>query len=117
MGGGSPEVSSTVSTSQNSAAPMSSSTGSSGLSTVYQIQIEQGDLENNLASLKNEEQIVIARLNSLLNRPQNTPVSGTGLLTAEVLDSTYLTVTGSMFSHNPMLGMLEYEQQSLTARK
>jgi len=117
MGSGSSNVSSPASTSQNSAAPMGSSTGSSGLSTVYQIQIEQGDLENNLASLKNEEQIVIARLNSLLNRPQNTPVSGTGLLTAEVLDSTYLTVTGSMFSHNPMLGMLEYEQQSLTARK
>ena len=117
MGGGSPAVSSTASTSQLPASPMGSTKGSTGLSDVYQIQIEQGDLENNLASLKNEELIVIARLNSLLNRPQNTPVTGAGLLSAEVLDSTYLIVTASMFSHNPMLGMLEYEQQSLTARK
>ena len=118
MGGGSSESTSPASTSQQPAASMGSSKGGgTGLSDVYQIQIEQGDLENNLSSLKNEEKIVIARLNSLLNRTQNTPVAGAGLLTAEVLDSTYLTVSGSMFSHNPMLGMLEYEQQSLTARK
>jgi len=117
MGGGSAEVSSTPSSTQLPAVPMGSSTGSSGLSNVYQIQIEQGDLDNNLASLKNEEKIIIARLNSLLNRPQNTPVTGAGLLSAEVLDSTYLTVSASMFSHNPMLGMLDYEQQSFTARK
>ena len=117
MGGGNSDPSSTASTSQLPASPMGSTKGSTGLSDVYQIQIEQGDLENNLSSLKNEEKIIIARLNSLLNRPQNTPVTGAGLLIAEVLDSTYLTVTGSMFSHNPMLGMLEYEQQSLTARK
>jgi outer membrane protein TolC len=117
MGGGSQEVSSSASTSQIPAAPMGASTGSTGLSNVYQIQIEQGDLENNLLSLINEEQIIIARLNSLLNRPQNTPVTGAGILSAEVMDSTYLTVSASMFSHNPMLGMLEYEQQSLTARK
>jgi len=117
MGGSNSDASSTASTSQLAAAPMGSSKGSTGLSDVYQIQIEQGDLENNLSSLKYEERIVIARLNSLLNRPQNTPVSGSGLLAAEVLDSTYFKVTGSMFSHNPMLGMLEYEQQSLTARK
>ena len=117
MGGGSAEVSSTPSSTQLPAVPMGSSTGSSGLSNVYQIQIEQGDLDNNLASLKNEEKIIMARLNSLLNRPQNTPVTGAGLLSAEVLDSTYLTVSVSMFSHNPMLGMLDYEQQSFTARK
>jgi len=117
MGGGSAEVSSTPSSTQLPAVPMGSSTGSSGLSNVYQIQIEQGDLDNNLASLKNEEKIIMARLNSLLNRPQNTPVTGAGLLSAEVLDSTYLTVSASMFSHNPMLGMLDYEQQSFTARK
>jgi len=117
MGGGSSESSSPATTSQQPATPMGSFNGGTGLTDVYQIQIEQSDLENNLSSLKNEEKIVIARLNSLLNHPQMTPISGTGLLIAEVLDSTYLTVTGSMFSHNPMLGMLEYEQQSLTARK
>ena len=117
MGGGNSDASLSVSTSQLPAAPMGSSKGGTGLSDVYQIQIEKGDLENNLASLKNEEKIVIARFNSLLNRPQNTPVTGADLLPAEALDSSYLKVSDSMFINNPMLGMLQYEQQSLAARK
>ena len=117
MGGGNSNASSTASISQLSAAPMGSSKGGTGLSDVYQIQIEQGDLENNLASLKNEEKIVIARFNSLLNRKQDTPVTGADLLPAVALDSSYFKVSDSMFINNPMLGMLQYEQQSLAARK
>jgi len=117
MGGGNSDASSTASASQLPAAPMGASKGGTGLSDVYQIQIEQSDLENNLASLKNEEKIVIARFNSLLNRKQNTPVKSADLLPAVALDSTYLKVSDSMFINNPMLGMLQYEQQSLAARK
>jgi len=100
-----------------SSAPMSSTSGGTSLSDVYQIQIEMGDLENNIALLKNEEQIVVARFNSLLNRPQRTSVAGIDMLPSEPLDISYLTVTDSMFTHNPMLKMLQMEQQSLTARK
>jgi len=86
------------------------------LSEVYQIQIETASLEDNIASLKNEELAAVARFNSLLNRQQKTPVAAVELLPIEPLDITYLSVTDSMFNRNPMLGMLSYEQQSLMAR-
>jgi len=102
--------------SSSSPALMSSTSGGTGLAGVYQILIETGDLENNIASLKNEEQVAVARFNSLLNRPQKTPVAAVELLPVEPLDIAYLSVNDSMFARNPMLGMLQYEQQSLTAR-
>ena len=113
MGGGS--GASRPATSSGSTS-MSSSTGASGLSEVYQIQIETASLEDNIASLKNEELAAVARFNSLLNRQQKTPVASVELLPIEPLDIAYLSVNDSMFTRNPMLGMLSYEQQSLTAR-
>ena len=104
----------TVSTSST---PMNTSSGGTGLSDVYQIQIELGDLENNIASLKNEEQVIVSRFNSMLNRNQKTPVKGVEILPDESLDISYLSVSDSMFLGNPMLGMYRYEQQSLEARK
>jgi len=101
----------------SSSTSMNSTSGSTGLSDVYQIQIESGDLENNIASLKNEEQVLVARLNSMLNRNQKTQVAGIEILPTELLDITYLSVNDSMFQRNPMLGMYRYEQQSLEARK
>jgi outer membrane protein TolC len=103
--------------SSSTPAPMGSSSGGTGLSDVYQIQIEMGDLENNIASLKSEEQVVTARFNSLLNRSQLTPVTVTDLLSTEPLDSLYLSVSDTMFTRNPMLTMLQYEHQSLEARR
>ncbi len=116
MGGSS--GASTASRPETSSGPssMGSSSGASGLSEVYQIQIEAAGLEDNIASLKNEEQAAVARFNSLLNRQQKTPVAATDLLPVEPLDIAYLSVNDSMFTRNPMLGMLTYEQQSLTAR-
>ncbi len=116
MGGTSVSSSTSVS-SASSPVPMSSSSGATSLTNVYQIQIETGDLENNIASLKNEEQVVVARFNSLLNHPQKTPVASVDLLSTEPLDIAYLSVSDTMFTRNPMLGMLQYEQQSLDARK
>lgn len=115
--GGSSGVSFSPSVSQNSSASMGASSVGTGLADVYQIQIELSDIENNIALLRNEEEVVVARLNSLLNRPQKTSVEGTGLLPVEPLDSSYLSVSDSMFTRNPMLGMLQYEKQSLDARK
>jgi len=109
-GGSAPTVSSSGSSS------MGSSSGASSLSEVYQIQIETASLEDNIASLKNEELAAVARFNSLLNRQQKTSVASVELLPIEPLDIAYLSVTDSMFTRNPMLGMLSYEQQSLMAR-
>lgn len=95
---------------------MGSSSGITTLSDVYQIQIETGNLEDNIASLRNEEKVVMAKFNSQLNRPMKTSVYVPDLLPNEPLDIAYLSVSDSMFTRNPMLGMLQYEQQSLDAR-
>jgi len=116
MGGGSGTATASRTATSSGSVSMSSVTGASGLSEVYQIQIEQASLEDNIASLQTEEQSAVARFNSLLNRPPKTPVAVTDLLTTEPLDIAYLSVTDSMFTRNPMLGMLAYEQQSLAAR-
>ena len=55
-------------------ASMGSSTGGSGLADLYRIQIEAGELENNIALLKNQEQSVAALFNSYLNRLPDSPV-------------------------------------------
>jgi len=93
----------------------SSSTGS-GLADVYRVQIESGDVQNDLATLKTEEQVVTARFNTLLNRLLTASVSVPEQMPAEPLQLKYLTVTDSMLLSNPMLTMLKYEQQSLSAR-
>ncbi len=116
MGGNS--VSATTQPSfQSGSSSMSSTPGVSGLSDVYQIQVELADLENNIASLKNEEQVIMARFNSQLNRPMTTSVFVPELLPAEPLDIAYLSVNDLMFTKNPMLTMIHYEQQSLDSRK
>ena len=58
----------------------------------------------------------MVRFNSLLNRPLKTSVATVELLQVKPLDIAYLSVSDSIFTHNPMLGMLSYEQQSLKAR-
>ena len=115
--GGQSTGASTQSTVAAASAPMSLSSGGTGLSDVYQIQIESGDLENNIASLKNEEEVIMARFNSMLNRNQKTKVAGVDILQTEPLDISYLSVNDSLFLNNPMLGMYRYEQQSLESRR
>jgi len=115
--GGQSTGASTQSTITAASPPMSPSSGGTGLSDVYQIQIESGDLENNIASLKNEEEVIMARFNSMLNRNQKTKVAGVDILQTEPLDISYLSVNDSLFLNNPMLGMYRYEQQSLESRR
>src|SRR5450759_1545675 len=96
---------------------MGSASGNSGLADLYRIQIETGDLENNIALLKNQEQSVIALFNSYLNRPLVTPVFTGEALTEDSLGLSLLAVSDSMLAKNPMLSMLEFEKQSLDAKK
>jgi outer membrane protein TolC len=117
MGGSSGATTGSRPETSSGSSSMGSSSGATSLTDVYQIQIETGDLENNIASLRNEEQVVMARFNSQLNRPQKTSVYVSDILPTEPLDIAYLSVSDSMFTRNPMLGMLQYEQQSLDARK
>lgn len=98
------------------ASPMASS-GGSGLADIYRIQMETGELENNIALLKNQEQTIAARFNNYLNRPSQTLVTLPEKLKVDSLTYSLSAVSDSMLSQSPMLGMLDYEQQSLEARK
>jgi outer membrane protein TolC len=96
---------------------MGSSSVNSGLADIYRIQIEASDLENNIALLKNQQSSITARFNTYLNRPVASPVYTYESITQDSLEFTLTAVSDSMLSHNPMLGMLEFETQSLEARK
>jgi outer membrane protein TolC len=96
---------------------MGSSSGSSGLSDVYRIQIEIGDLQNNIALLKNQWNTIAALFNSYLNRPPDLPVSLPDTIMADNFILSLTPISDSTLANNPMLWMLQYEQQSLEARK
>ena len=98
------------------AAPMGSASGSSGLSDVYRIQIEIGDLQNNIALLKNQWNTLSAQFNSYLNRPPAAVVTIPDTLIVDNAPPSIITLSDSI-RNNPMLGMLQYEQQSLESRK
>ncbi len=91
------------------ASSMGSSPGGSSLADLYRIQIETGDLENNVALFKNQQNTLIAQFNSYLNRPPASPVSLPDTLIADSLDNPMTAVSDSMLANNPMLGMLQYE--------
>ncbi len=96
---------------------MGSSSGSSGLTDIYRIQIEIGDLVNAIELLKSQSQTIAAQLNSYLNRPLKAEVSLPDTLIANPFQPSLMVISDSIHSNNPMLGMLQYEQKSLDARK
>lgn len=96
---------------------MGMSSGGSGLTDLYRIQIEILGLEDQIESLKNQERTVTAQLNGLLNRHPLSPVYVDTILNVPSLMLSETAVQDSIMSNNPMLSMLEYEKQSLEARK
>jgi outer membrane protein TolC len=104
-------------TSNQAPSSMQGSSGSSGLADVYRIQIEIGELENNIALLKNQQNTIVSRFNSYLNRPMQMSVALPDTLLPATLNIPLTAVSDSMLSNNPMLGMLNYEKQSFEARK
>jgi outer membrane protein TolC len=107
----------TLSSSAMNSSPMSTSSVSFGLSDIYRIQMEAGDLENDIAFLKNQQKSVMARFNTYLNRPVATPVFTYEKIPVDSLKLTLTAVSDSMLANNPMLGMLDYEKQSIEARQ
>ena len=106
---------------QTSASMQSGSMGSSsvnpGLADLYRIQIETGELENNIALLKNQGSTIIARFNSYIDRPPATPIFTVEILITDSLEFSMSAVSDSILAKNPMLSMLEFEKQSLESRK
>lgn len=96
---------------------MVTSSGGSGLVDLYRIQIELGELDNNISLLKNQQNTVTARFNSYLNRPANTRIALPDRLNADSLGISLLNISDTIHFNNPMLEMLQYERQSIDARK
>jgi outer membrane protein TolC len=104
-------------TSSMPGSPMSSSSGSSGLTDVYRVQIEINDVQNNIEQLKNQFKTLAAQLNSYLNRPPDTRVTVPDTLISDAFPLSELVLSDSTLGKNPMLGMLQFELQSLDVRK
>ncbi|HEX2935456.1 MAG TPA: TolC family protein [Bacteroidales bacterium] len=120
MGGNLGSASSATGSSSSSmtgGSSMESSSGASGLADIYRIQIDISELENNIALQKSQQVSLKARLNSYLNRNAQSPVILTDTLVADTLQTALTNIPDSMLLNNPMLGMLQYEQQSYDARK
>ncbi len=120
MGGAKGNFGSTVSnqsSSQMQTGAMASSSGNSNLTDIYRIQIETGDLENNISLLKNQRITIMAQFNTYLNRPVTSPVFTYDNIAVDSLKLSLIAVSDSMLANNPMLSMLDYEKQSIEARK
>jgi len=118
MGGGQTNTGSAGMNQGSSMQPgtMGSSAGNFGLSDIYRIQIESGDLENNIALLRNQQNSIMAEFNTFLNRPVTSPVFTYENITSDSIEFALTAVPDSMLANNPMLGMLDFEKQSLESR-
>lgn len=96
---------------------MGSASGNISLTDIYRIQIETGDLENNISLLKNQSNTLTAQFNTYLNRRASTPVFTSENITIDSLKSSLIEVSDSMVANNPMLNMLDYEKLSYEAQK
>jgi len=96
---------------------MSSSSGNISLTDIYRIQIETGDLENNISLLKNQRNTEMALFNTYLNRPVSAQVFTNDNIATDSLESSLVAVSDSMMANNPMLSMLDYEKLSYEARE
>jgi outer membrane protein TolC len=96
---------------------MGTSSSGSGLADIYRIQIEISELANNIELLKNQQNTIVVRFNSYLNRPGNQPVTVPDMIQPDMLNNLTLELSNDLLKNNPMLGMLQFEQQSLEARK
>jgi len=96
---------------------MNTATGGSGLVDLYRIQIEIAEMENNIAQLQNRKRSLTASFNSLIDRSPLSEVSVADTITADTLSLPLNAVLDSMLVNNPMITMLDYERQSLSARK
>lgn len=88
-----------------------------GMSNVLRIQLEMVEIENNIESILSEITAEKAKFNALLNRPSDLEV----ILPDSITKVSFLFDEGvsmnEIESQNPMLGMLEQEEQAYRAKR
>lgn len=96
---------------------MGSTSSNFGLADLYRIQIELGELHNNLALLRTNINVAQIRFNSFLNRPAEMHVFIPDSISVDTTGVILHSLKDSMMANNPMLHMLEFERKSLQAKK
>lgn len=96
---------------------MGSASSNFGLPDLYRVQIELGELQNNLYLIRNNFKVVQTRFNSLLNRPPEISVFIPDSLSVDTTGINIHSLKDSMMANNPMLQMLEFESKSMQAKK
>lgn len=105
------------SSSAMNSSPMGSSAATIGLTDIYTIQLELGELTNGLSLLRDKQQTLQARFNSYLNRNYQSELTLPDSLMVNTLPPDVITLRDSMLHNNPMVNMLQYEGQSVEARR
>jgi outer membrane protein TolC len=123
IGGGMNTGSKTGTTgSGNTSAAMGSSgssmnSGKSGMSDVLRVRIEVKELKNSLALLKDSRSPLRAEFNQLLNRDFGEPMAMADTLSDKLLSMDRLALLDSITQNNPMLKMLDAENEAYEAQK
>jgi outer membrane protein TolC len=96
---------------------MSSGQSGPGLSSIYRIKTEAGDLKNNIATLDSRLATLRLKFNLLLNRPVGSDIFVPDTLVSDTLNAVLSPIPDSIPATNPMLGMALYEKQAIDARR
>ncbi len=103
--------------SMSTANDMGGGNGGGRMVDVLRVQMEAQELKNKLALLEDSRQPLVAMFNRLLNRPFDESITLPDRLTAAALPVFVTDIPDSIRQNNPMLTMLEKEEEALLARK
>jgi outer membrane protein TolC len=95
---------------------MESMSSSGSMIDVLRVQMEINELQNNLALLEDSKIPLIARFNQLLNREKIEPVIFSDSIIAATMPISLNEIPDSIKSNNPMLKMLEQDEQAFIAQ-
>lgn len=95
---------------------MGNMSSSGNMIDVLRIKMETNELQNNLALLEDSKIPLIARFNLLLNREKNEAIIFSDSIMAAILPVSLNEIPDSIKINNPMLKMLEQDEQAFIAQ-
>lgn len=95
---------------------MESMSSSGSMIDVLRVQMEINELQNNLALLEDSKIPLLVRFNLLLNRDKNETVLFSESIMAVTIPISLNEIPDSIKANNPMLNMLEQDEQAFIAQ-
>ncbi len=96
---------------------MNQMSGGSGMVDVLRVQIEMNELKNKLALLNDTKQPLLTQFNKLLNRQLNEFVNTPDSVSPSPLPASIAEMPDSIRLNNPMILMLQREEQAFLAQR